>query len=105
MVKLELAHTIIELDEDGFLAHYDQWSKEVAEALAEREGIGALTAEHMHVLDTIRGYYDKFNVAPMVHLLARDCGKTYRDLHRLFKKQPGKRAAKLAGLSKSKGCV
>lgn len=105
MPALRVAEQTIELDDEGHLVDFKQWSVEVAEALAEKEGIDELTEDHLKVLRTIRQYYDEFSVAPMIHLLARECGKTYRQLHTLFKKQPGKRAAKLAGLPKATGCV
>lgn len=96
---------IIAVDEDGYLIDFSLWSETVARLLAEREGIPKLTDEHFEVLHTIRRYYEKFHVAPMLHLLAKECGKTYRELYTLFKKQPGKKASKLAGLPKASGCV
>ena len=105
MPTLNVVNKTVELDDEGFLVDFDQWSPEVAKSLAEREGIPELTDQHMRVLHVMRGYYQKFKVAPMVHLLARECGHTYRELHNLFKKQPGKRAARLAGLPKASGCV
>jgi len=105
METLTVGDRQVELDEDGHLADYSQWSPEVAQALADRDGIGELTEEHLAVLRTIRAYYDKFKVPPMAHILTRECGKSFRELHELFRKQPGKRAAKLAGLSKAQGCV
>ena len=105
MPILEVAHQSVELDDEGCLVDFDQWSPAVAKSLAEREGIPELTDQHLRVLYVMREYYQKFNVAPMVHLLARECGNTYRELHDLFMRQPGKRAAKLAGLPKATGCV
>ena len=105
MPTLNVVNKTVELDDEGFLVDFDQWSPEVARGLAEREGIPELTDQHMRVLYVMREYYQKFKVAPMVHLLARECGNTYRELHNLFKKQPGKRAARLAGLPKASGCV
>lgn len=96
---------VIAVDEEGYLIDFNLWSENVARLLAEREGIPKLTDEHLKVLHTIRRYYEKFRVAPMLHLLARECGKTYRELYVLFKKQPGKKASKLAGLPKASGCV
>ena len=96
---------IIAVDDEGYLIDFNLWSETVARLLAEREGIPRLTNEHIEVLHTIRRYYEKFQVAPMLHLLAKECGKTYRELYALFNKQPGKMASKLAGLSKASGCV
>ena len=97
MPTLEIVSKTVELDDAGCLVDFDQWSPEVAGRLAEREGIPDLTDPHMQVLHVIREYYRKFKVAPMVHLLARECGHTYRELHNLFGKQPGKRATSRNG--------
>ncbi|MBW2194778.1 MAG: TusE/DsrC/DsvC family sulfur relay protein [Deltaproteobacteria bacterium] len=36
----------IVFDEDGFICNFDNWDEEVAEALADKEGIEKLTEEH-----------------------------------------------------------
>ena len=105
MPALKIADKTIELDNEGCLVNFEEWSEEVARALAEREGIAELNQQHIKVLHVIRKYYQNFKVAPMVHMLAKECGNSYRELHDLFKKQPGKRAAKLAGLPKATGCT
>ena len=105
MPSLQVAEQSYELDEDGHLVDFDAWNEDVARALALNEGIDELVDDHMRVLRTMRAYYREFRVAPMIHLLAKECGKTYKQLHTLFKKQPGKRAAKLAGLPKATGCT
>ena len=105
MPTLQVDGKTIQLDDDGHLVDFNQWSEDVARALAQQDGIDELVDDHMKVLHTMRDYYHKHKVAPMIHLLAKECGKTYRQLHALFKKQPGKRAAKLAGLPKATGCV
>jgi tRNA 2-thiouridine synthesizing protein E len=104
MAILELKDTSVELDEEGYLMDFSQWSVQAAQGLAERDGI-ELTEEHLAVIRMIREYYQKHNVAPMLTLVCKECGKSFKELHRLFQKQPGKRAAKLAGLPKTSGCT
>jgi len=104
MTIIQVNDKKITLDEDGYLRDFTQWFPEVAEALANREGIAELSAEHLEVIHFIRGYYERHRVAPMVHFVSKETGKSFRELHRLFSKQPGKRAAKLAGLPRATGC-
>ena len=104
MSILMLGNLSVELDDDGCLKDFSQWSVDVAQALAQREGI-ELTEEHLTVIQMIQTYYKKHNVAPILTMVAKECGKSFRELHRLFHKQPGKRAAKLAGLPKTTGCA
>jgi TusE/DsrC/DsvC family sulfur relay protein len=101
---LELEDGNVELDEAGCLKDFGQWSEEVARALAERDGL-ELTEGHLKVIRTIRSYYEEHKVPPMLTLVSKMCGMSFKDLHELFQKQPGKRAAKLAGLPKASGCT
>jgi dissimilatory sulfite reductase related protein len=104
MPVLELKDGSIELDEDGYLKKFDQWTEEVGRVLAERDGID-LEEEHMKVIAIIREFYGKHQVSPMLTLVSKESGNSYKDLHKLFGKQPGKRAGKIAGLPKSTGCA
>ena len=104
MSILELKCGSVELDEAGYLKEFSQWSEEVARALAEREGI-ELTEEHLKVIRIVQTHYREHNVPPIASLLSKLCGLSFKELHELFHKQPGKRAAKLAGLPKASGCT
>jgi TusE/DsrC/DsvC family sulfur relay protein len=104
MMVIQVNDKEIALDEDGYLTDFTQWFPEVAEALAEREGIAELSTAHLEVIHFIRDYYERHQVAPMVHFVSKETGKSFRELHGLFSKQPGKRAAKLAGLPRATGC-
>ena len=104
MSILELKDGSVELDETGYLKDFSQWSSEVAQWLAQRNGI-ELTEEHFKVIRVIQAYYRKHKVGPILTLVSKECGKSYKQLHELFGKQPGKRAAKLAGLPKGTGCT
>jgi dissimilatory sulfite reductase related protein len=104
MSTLEIPGKSVELDEAGYLTDPDQWSEEVARALAEREGI-ELGEQHMKVIRAIRDYYREHQVPPILTLVSKLCDVSYQELHDLFHKQPGKRAAKLAGLPKASGCT
>lgn len=104
MTMLDVKDRRVELDDDGYLKDSSQWSVEVATALADHDGLD-LTEEHLRVIRVIQAYYQKHTVAPILTLVSKECGKSYKELHRLFGTQPGKRAAKLAGLPKTSGCT
>ena len=90
MTILELKSGSVELDDDGYLKDFSQWSAEVARWMAQRNGI-ELTDEHVKVIRLIRAYYVKHKVGPILTMVSRECGKSYKQLHELFGKQPGKR--------------
>ncbi len=96
----------IEVNEEGFLVHHEDWNREVAELLArDEEGIESLTEEHWAVINYIRDYYLENKLAPMVRKLCQNTGFQLRHIYELFPSGPAKGACKLAGLPKPDGCV
>jgi len=106
MASFEVDGKIIELNEEGFLDHPEEWNKTVAAILAKREeGIDDLKDEHWAVIDFIRDFYVKNNLAPMVRKICQTTGFTLKHIYELFPSGPAKGACKLAGLPKPDGCV
>jgi tRNA 2-thiouridine synthesizing protein E len=105
MAVFEHGSVKIEVDEDGFMQEPDQWSEEVAKALATTEGVDALTEEHWKVVNYLRDYYLKFGIAPMIRKLCKETGFPLKRIYELFPSGPAKGACKVAGLAKPTGCV
>jgi len=101
----------IALDKDGYLTDLNDWSKEVAEALAREEAI-SLTPEHWEILELLRSFYSEFQLSPATRPLVKytalklgaEKGNSLH-LNRLFNGTPAKLAAKLAGLPKPTNCL
>ncbi len=55
---------------DGRLANLSDWSEGVAHELASRDGL-KLIDDHWHVLNSMRDYYQSYNVSPVKKLLKR----------------------------------
>lgn len=92
------------LDPQGHLADIDDWSEDVAKALAAEEGI-VLTKAHMDVIRYLRkSYLDReepaMNARKALTLMekefARQGGGKY--LYRLFPGGPVRQGSKIAGL-------
>ncbi len=105
MPYLEVDGNSIELNEQGFMLHQEQWSEGTARALAARENIPELTEAHWRVLHCLRDYYQRFKVAPMYRKLARESGLTLEELEALFSCKTARIACKIAGLPKPAGCL
>jgi len=78
----EYAGNRIEVDEEGYLVRFEDWSEEVACGLAEKEGISAscpLTEERMAILRFMRDYFKKFDAFPMIPKVCRN--RPARKLH------------------------
>ncbi len=56
-------------DEEGYLVSPDEWTPQVAEALARGEGI-VLTPEHWTVIGYVRDYYAEHGITPDVRHVA-----------------------------------
>jgi tRNA 2-thiouridine synthesizing protein E len=96
----------IEVNEEGFLVHPEDWNKEIAEILArEAEGIENLTDDHWAVVNYIREYFVQNNLAPMVRKVCKETGFQLKYIYELFPSGPAKGACKVAGLPKPDGCV
>ncbi len=101
----------IELDKDGYLVDLNDWSAEVAQALAEQSGIH-LSREHWEILELLREFYQQFELSPATRPLIKytalklgvEKGNSLY-LNRLFNGTPAKLAAKLAGLPKPTNCL
>jgi tRNA 2-thiouridine synthesizing protein E len=100
----------IGLDEEGFLLDRADWSDEVAERLAEREGI-RMTDTHWGLVGYFRDFFAEKQTHPTMHQLVRTLGKHHGErfheekayeafLYELFPKAPVARLCKLAGLPK-----
>ncbi len=100
----------IALDQDACLCSLADWSPQVAQALAAREGM-ELTDAHWEVLYLLQQFYTQFQLSPanraLVKYVALNLGKDKGIslyLNGLFNGMPAKLAARLAGLPKPANC-
>lgn len=70
---IKVAGKSIEVDEEGFLANPSDWNEEVAKAMAKVDNF-ELTPEHWEIINLLRGYYEKFQIAPAERLLVKAMG-------------------------------
>ncbi|GBD86175.1 sulfite reductase, dissimilatory-type subunit gamma [bacterium BMS3Abin03] len=105
METIELIGREIELDEDGNLKNISDWNEEIAVELAKQEGIDELTDRHWAVINYMRKEYEEKGTAPSIRRLTKESGVPTKELYQLFPKGPAKKAARIAGLPKPKGCI
>ena len=105
-MNMEVDGVTLALDEDGFMEEPSLWNEKGAQAIAKTEGIdGELTEDHWKVINYLREYYLKNQIAPMIRRLTKETGFTLKEIYALFPSGPAKGACKLAGLPKPTGCV
>ena len=111
MPFLEVGGQQYEVDEDGFLVDWQVWKEDVAQKMANDDGL-ELTSEHWEIIKFLREYFMKFQIAPMIKILVKELGKAMgpekgntKYLYELFPAGPAKQACRFAGLPKPTGCV
>ena len=105
MSTLTYAGTVVEVDAEGFMQDPGQWNEQIAAEIATAEGIDDLTDRHWIVINFMRNSYLEDGSAPSIRTLGKASGVPIKELYQLFPKGPAKRAAKIAGIPKPRGCI
>jgi tRNA 2-thiouridine synthesizing protein E len=102
---IEILGKKLAVDPDGNLVNLEDWDEEIAKAIAKEEGIEELTEEHWKVINFMRKVFAEKGDSPSIRRLTKESGVDTKELYALFPKGPAKKAARIAGLPKPKGCI
>src|ERR1017187_5274750 len=105
MSTMTFANIDVELNDEGFFVHPEQWPEDMVPEIARREGIDTVTAAHWLVIRFMRSEYLAKGSGPTVRVLGKTSGVSIKELYQLFPKGPAKIAAKIAGIPKPRGCM
>jgi tRNA 2-thiouridine synthesizing protein E len=94
----------VNVDEEGFMTEYKEWSEEIAVALAAQIGI-ELGEGHWQVIKFLREDYREQGETPMLRRVSTVGGVSTKELFQLFPKKPAKKMSYVAGVPKPHGCV
>ncbi len=110
-MKVSVAGEEIALDARGYLLDRSRWSPAFAHTLAAADGI-ELGPEHWELIEFLRDYHARFDLAPPMRLLVREFGQRFgpdkassRYLYRLFPDGPARQGCRYAGLPKPVSCI
>ena len=95
----------VDVNDEGFFVHPEQWCEEMADELARAEGLDDLSDLHWQVIRFMRKEYEEKGTGPTVRVLGKASGVSVKQLYELFPKGPAKVAAKIAGIPKPRGCI
>lgn len=84
MPYIEVLGRQIEIDEEGYLRNFDDWSEAVACAVAEREGVEELTKERMDIIRFIRDYYRQYNFFPILNAVCKNVNQPKECINEQF---------------------
>lgn len=103
MAQETIAGKNVAVDQEGYLANPEEWTKEIAGEMAKEIGI-ELTDKHFEVIDYLREQH-----AQGTQLSIRKVGKSgitdIKGLYKLFPGGPLKYSSKIAGIPKPSSCV
>lgn len=103
MAQETIAGKNVAVDQEGYLANPEEWTKEIAGEMAKEIGI-ELTDKHFEVIDYLREQH-----AQGTQLSIRKVGKSgitdIKGLYKLFPGGPLKYSSKIAGIPKPTSCV
>jgi len=105
MATQEIAGKMVEFDADGHIVNMTEWNENLAKELAKLEGIPVLTVRHWIVMNFMRKEFQAKGDSPSIRKLTKESGVPVKELYELFPQGPAKKAAKIAGLPKPKGCI
>jgi dissimilatory sulfite reductase related protein len=105
MAQKLLGNATVDVDAEGFMTDFSQWTREVAAALAAEEGIADLTPNHWKVIEFMQKEFKETGQAPTIRKINKTGVMGTKELYELFPGGPAKKAAKIAGLKKPEGCV
>ena len=91
-------------DGDGYLESMDDWTPEVAKAMAEADDYELNNEKWAHIMKA-REFYEEFGTVPPIRKFAKYLEQDQKELFDLWMTGPMKPITKYGGLPKPTGCV
>ncbi len=104
MSTATIAGHAVAVDKDGFMTNPQEWTPEIATAIAASVGL-TLTERHWKIIEFCRRDAAEKGEPPGLRRIAQGAEVPIKELYQLFPKGPGVLAAKVSGLTKPKSCV
>lgn len=102
-MKKVLAQNEIDVNEEGYLTDFTQWSKEVGSELASEQGI-EMTDKHWEVLYFLQDKH-KNEEALSIRGIKKSGVINIKEFYALFPGGPLKKSTLIAGIPKPKSCI
>ncbi|MCR4376821.1 MAG: TusE/DsrC/DsvC family sulfur relay protein [Rhodospirillales bacterium] len=91
-------------DSEGFLLNRDEWTPEIAQEIAKRDG-RSINDEIMRYIEAARKMYDENGTVPALRNFTKAMDVDKKELFNVFETGPMKLICKWGGLPKPTGCV
>lgn len=107
-MSIEFNNQSIETTATGYLVNVEDWSKGLAEKIAEDEGV-ELSERHWNLIDFLRDEFisnggNQPNTRNIVKAMSAKWGEKIgqKEIYNLFPKDPSKQGGRIAGLPESR---
>ncbi len=98
-----ISQTEIEVNEEGYLTNFSQWTEEICECIADEQGI-CMTERHWEVIKYIQEKHN--NDEPLsIRGIKKSGVIDIKEFYSLFPGGPLKKATMIAGIPKPKSCI
>jgi len=91
-------------DGDGYLESMDDWTPEIAKAMAAADNYELNDEKWSHIMKA-REFYEEFGTVPPIRKFAKYIEQDQKELFDLWMTGPMKPITKYGGLPKPTGCV
>ena len=102
-MKKVVANHEIEVNDEGYLMNFEEWSKEIAIELAKENGI-EMTDKHWEVIDYLQEKH-RNEEALSVRGIKKSGVINIKEFYSLFPGGPLKKSTLIAGIPKPKSCI
>ena len=96
--------SVVDVDDEGFMTNYDQWSEEIGADLAAAIEV-EMTPEAWDAIRFMREDFKAQGETATIRRMNTAGGFDIKRLFALFPKKPAKKMSYIAGLPKPAGCV
>ncbi|EAR01838.1 TusE/DsrC/DsvC family sulfur relay protein [Maribacter sp. HTCC2170] len=102
-MKKVIAQTEIDVNEEGYMTEFSQWSKEICVCLADEQDI-CMTEKHWEVIEYIHEKHN--NEEPLsIRGIKKSGVINIKEFYSLFPGGPLKKSTLIAGIPKPKSCI
>lgn len=94
----------VDVDDEGFMTNFEQWTEEIAQSRAQAIDID-MTEEHWKIVKFVREDFHAQGETPTIRRMSSAGGFDIKRMFALFPQKPAKKMAFIAGVPKPHGCV
>jgi len=93
----------IDVNEEGFLEDFSEWTKEIGQHIAKEENID-MSDKHWNVIDYLQEQ-ERNEISLSIRRIGKSGVVSIKELYSLFPNGPLKTSCKIAGIPKPVSCI